>query len=410
MRKVINLAALDNVRFACRSTKLIISQRKGKDIYQDYILIVLMNKANGREVVHPLTSFIYDNWKRKGYNTQIARAKHLIAFLNHIFFDYKSVLKINSLQELTINQGVHFLETKAKNGRLESTINAYESTLTYFYLYLAKKGLLKKYDYSSLKRRAYTAEGRQKGICSIFKGEVSIVNKKSRAPEKIRRLADEHIIPFIATALEVAPDIALGIYICFFGGLRGSEVVSIKRSEIKTKGVKGEHGLILKLSTDVKYAKGSGNRVKTPGEQGVQAYQDLLGMLYQFHLMYFQEPKDGSDSLLIDKRGNAMQYQTFRNRFNKVKDTFINQLASSNNVTDKIYAMNYLSLPWNTHIGRGTYSNLVAEQCNNLLELMQARRDSSASSALPYLAGSTEIILRVNNHLERMYEERENGE
>ena len=61
MRKVINLAALDNVRFACRSTKLIISQRKGKDIYQDYILIVLMNKANGREVVHPLTSFIYDN-------------------------------------------------------------------------------------------------------------------------------------------------------------------------------------------------------------------------------------------------------------------------------------------------------------------------------------------------------------
>ncbi|MCC2447232.1 site-specific integrase [Bacillus cereus] len=410
MRKVINLAPLENVRFGCRSTKLIIAHRKGKDIYQDYILIVLMNKENGREVVHPLTSFIYDNWKRKGYNTQIARAKHLVAFLNHIFFDYKNVLKINSLLDLTIDHGVHFLETKAKNGRLESTVNAYESTLTYFYLYLAKKGLLKRYDYSSLKSRAYTFEGNPKSISSIFKGEVSIVNKKSRAPEKIRRLADEHIIPFIATAIEVAPDIVLGIYICFFGGLRASEVLSIKRSEIKTKGVKGEHGLILKLTTDIKYAKGSNNRVKTPGNQGVQAYQDLLGFLYQFHLTYFQEPKDGSDSLLVDKRGNAMQYQTFRNRFNKVKDAFIKQLANSKSVTDKIYATNYLSLPWNSHIGRGTYSNLVAEQCNNLLELMLARRDSSASSALPYLAGSTEIILRVNSHLERMYEEGENGE
>lgn len=408
MGEVINLAPLENVRFACRSTKLKIAERKGKDIYQDYILIVLVNKENGREVIHPLTSFIYDNWKRKGYNTQIARAKHLITFLNHIFFDYNRVLKIKSLRDLTIDHGVHFLETKAKNGRLESTVNAYESTLSYFYLYLAKKGLLKNYDYASLKIRAYPNEGEQKSICSLFKGEVSIVNKKSKAPEKIRRLADEHIIPFIATALEVAPDIVLGLYICFFGGLRGSEALSIKRSEIKTKGVKGQHGLILKLSTDVKYAKGSSNRVKTPGNQGIQAYQDLLGIIYEFHLTYFPEPKDGSNSLLVDKRGNGMQYQTFRNRFNKVKDAFIKQLANSPSVTDKIYATNYLSLPWNSHIGRGTYSNLVAEQCNNLLELMLARRDSSANSALPYLAGSTDIILRVNNHLERMYENAEN--
>ena len=409
MGEVINLASIENVRFATRSTKFVIAQRKGKDIYQDYILIVLVNKENGREIVHPLTSFIYDNWKRKGYNTQISRAKHLAAFLNHIFFDYNRILKINSLRDLTIDHGVHFLETKAKEGRLESTVNAYESTLTYFYLYLAKKGLLKNYDYSTLRIMAYPFEGEQKGISSIFKGEVSIVNKKSKAPEKIRRLADEHIIPFIATAIEVAPDIALGLYLCFFGGLRASETLSIKRSEIKTKGVRGEHGLILSLSTDIKYAKGSGNRVKTPGNQGVQAYQDLLGILYDFHLNYFPDPKDGSNSLLVDKRRNAMQYQTFRNRFNKVKDAFIKQLANSPSVTDKIYATNYLSLPWNSHIGRGTYSNLVAEQCNNLLELMLARRDSSASSALPYLAGSTEVILRVNNHLERMYEEGQDG-
>jgi integrase len=408
MGQIVNLRPLENVRFACRSTKLFIAQRKGKDIYQDYILIVLVNQENGREVVHPLTSFIYDNWKRKGYNSQIARAKHIAAFLNHIFFDYNKVLKIKSLKDLTIEHGVHFLETKARNGRLESTVNAYESTLSHFYLYLAKKSILKNYDYVTLKIRAYPNEDEKKKICSLFKGEVSIVNKKSRAPEKIRRLADEHIIPFIATALEVAPDIALGLYICFFGGLRGSEALAIKRTEIKSKGVKGQHGLILKLSTDVKYAKGSSNRVKTPGNQGVQAYQDLLGILYEFHLTHFPEPMDGSDSLLVDKRGNGMQYQTLRNRFNKVKDAFIKQLASSESVTDKIYGTNYLTLPWNSHIGRGTYSNLVAEQCNNLLELMLARRDSTASSALPYLAGSTEIVLRVNNHLERMYENAEN--
>lgn len=105
-----------------------------------------------------------------------------------------------------------------------------------------------------------------------------------------------------------------------------------------------------------------------------------------------------------------MQYQTFRNRFNKVKKAFINQLANSESATDKIYAMNYLSLSWNSHIGRGTYSNLVAEQCNNLLELMLARRDKASTSAIPYLVGSTEIILKVNEHLEQMYEGGEGNE
>ncbi|CAG7611071.1 hypothetical protein PAESOLCIP111_01328 [Paenibacillus solanacearum] len=410
MGEIIRLNPNENLKFTYRSTKLVIGQKKGKDIVQDYILIVLMNKDNKREKVHPLTSFIYDNWKRKGYNTQVARAKHLVVFLNHIFFKYNRILKIKSLRDLTFDHAIHFLETKASEGNYESTVNSYSSTLTHFYLYLAKKGILRNYSYEYIAQLALP-KGEEKEISSLFKDEISIVNKKPKAPEKIRKIADEHIIPFVATAIEIAPDIALGLYICFFGGVRGSEVLSIKRSEIKTKGVKGEGGLILKLDTDVKFAKGSGNRVKTPGNQAVQAYQDLLGELYQFHLKHFPEPIDGSDSLLVNRRGEAMQYQTFRNRFIEVKEAFIKQLSDSESPTDKIYALNYMSLPWNTHIGRGTYSNLVAEQCKNVLELMVARRDGSPKSVLPYLAGSSKIIVPVNNSLERMYEgDHTNGE
>ncbi|OMD43480.1 hypothetical protein BSK52_03460 [Paenibacillus odorifer] len=81
-----------------------------------------------------------------------------------------------------------------------------------------------------------------------------------------------------------------------------------------------------------------------------------------------------------------MQYQTYRQYFKK--DKFIQNLKESDNPDDQLYALTYSSLSWSTHIRRATYSNRVAEECQNLIELMLKRRDTSPGSSIAYLVST----------------------
>lgn len=390
-----------NIKFSIRHVKISESMgRKGVQVYE-YIVIVLINKKNNREVPHPITSFIYDKWRFTSVNNQLARAKQLTPFLNYVFIECSSKYRLKSFSNLKIEHGVHFLEYKRKQGCSISTIDSYDSTLRHFYKYLSRNGGLNHFNKDDFKGEV------QK---SFFKQHMASLPAPNLEDDKARRLEEHHIFPFIYTAIRVADDIALGIYISIFGGLRGSEVTSIKRPEIKKLGVYGEHGLIVKLKTDTKYAKGSGNRVKSPGVQPIDAVKQLLSDLFKGHLERYPEPKDGSNSLFVNARGNTMQYQTYRQRFNKVKEAFIETLINSDNPDDKLYALNYKSLKWSTHIGRGTYSNNIAEQCNHLLDIMRARRDKSPQSVLPYLMHTQKSINQLNDDIEGMFEGEVNSE
>ncbi|MBK5501364.1 hypothetical protein [Peribacillus sp. TH14] len=384
-----------NIKFGVTNVKISESMgRKGVQVYE-YIEIVLVNKNNYREVPHPITSFIYDKWRFTSVNNQLARAKQLTPFLNYVFIECSSKYRLKSFSDLKIEHGVHFLEYKRKQGCSRSTIDSYDSTLKHFYEYLSRNGGLNHFNKDDFKGE---------GLKSLFKQHMASLPAPKLEDDKARRLEDHHIIPFIYTAIRVADDIALGIYFSIFGGLRGSEVMSIKRSEIKKLGVYGEHGLIVKLKTDAKHAKGSGNRVKSPGVQPIDAVKQLLSSLYKSHLDRYPEPIDGSNSLFVNAWGTAMQYQTYHHKFKKVKEAFIETLINSDNPDDKLYALNYKSLNWSTHIGRGTYSNNIAEECNHLVEIMRARRDKSPQSVLPYLMHTQKSIKQLNDDIDEMFE------
>lgn len=393
----------DYARFGVRNVKIKVVDNRFKTTYHDYALIVLINTKNKREIPHPLTTFVYEKWKRTNYNTQYARAKHVASFLNYIAFDNGKSFKLLSLADLKIEHAIHFLDHKVKNGCSRGTIQQYDSSIMYFYQFLCKKGLLHHFTLDMFKIRK-GPKGKPRGWESLFFDKLRHAPMKTNSEDKAKTLAEHHLIPFIHTALQVAPDIALGVYMSCFGGLRGSEVVSVKRSRITSLGVFGENGLIVKLETDSMIAQGSNNRVKSPGKQPIDAMANLLRFLYEEHLKYYPEPKDDSDSLFVNKWGKAMQYQNYRTRFNKVRDEFINKLLKSNNSDDNLYGLSYMGLNWSTHIGRGIYSNRIAEQCHNLIQLMQLRRDSSPYSAIDYLVSTKKEKRLVSDSLEEMYE------
>ncbi|WNF38501.1 glycogen branching protein [Bacillaceae bacterium IKA-2] len=391
------------IKFKTNTVKITKVIRRNEEV-QEYVVILLENKKNKRIVIHPLTSFIYDNWRRKEHNTQLARAKHIVAFLNHIFFDYYDILMVDNLEELHIKHAIHFLEKKVSDGCVKSTIYAYDSTIMHFYYYLTKKKLLKNYQIEDFKW-SYDTARKKKNLESMLIPEMEYVpTNRNVGEQKAKTLEQEHVPIFIMTAIDVAPRIALGIYLSIFGGLRGSEVMSVKRSTIKSIGVRGEHGLIVKLATDRLNSKGSGNRVKSPGIQPIQAIKSLLSELYISHDLNYPAPIDGSDSLFVNKHGKTMQYQTYNELFNKVKESFIQTLKKSPNPDDKIAALNYKSLKWSTHIGRGTYSNSIAEQVNSILEIMRLRRDRSPNSSTGYLTNTKNSIKILNDSMEELLE------
>jgi hypothetical protein len=129
-----------NIKFGIRHVKISESMgRKGVQVYE-YIVIVLINKKNNREVPHPITSFIYDKWRFTSVNNQLARAKQLTPFLNYVFIECSSKYRLKSFSDLKIEHGVHFLEYKRKQGCSISTIDSYDSTLRHFYKYLSRNG------------------------------------------------------------------------------------------------------------------------------------------------------------------------------------------------------------------------------------------------------------------------------
>ena len=68
-----------------------------------------------------------------------------------------------------------------------------------------------------------------------------------------------------------------------------------------------------------------------------------------------------------------------------------------------MYAVFLESYKWSTHIGRGTYSNIVAQNANNIGEIAVMRGDSSLSSSLPYLNDNRSVGKKVQDTFDFFY-------
>ena len=200
----------------------------------------------------------------------------------------------------------------------------------------------------------------------------------------------------------VAKPIALGIYFQIFGGLRVSEVVNLKRTQVAHGMRKGD--FILKLQNqNFRVDLKEHPSVKKVRAQQVLQINDWGLSLFSDHIQLYQ-PMDGSNALFINRDGLPLSGRSYRQYFEKVKKTFIKLLEQKGDSEQKLLAHHLKYIKWSTHIGRGTFTNMVAENVENPYEIAHLRGDSNINSAITYMVSTNRIHKKIEGKFSQMHE------
>ncbi len=395
---------LDICRFSYETIKLKeYNEYTGVDEIKYSTVIVLKYNISGYvfSKIHPVSEFLMQ-WSSFEPNTMKIKAVYLSSFLNYIVFQRSNGIKINSLYDLKLKHASEYLNEYGKKVSRD-TVKTCEEVLKQFYYFMSKRGFLKHYGTDSFK-----VIDRKNGPpqIDIDLEDVNYPNKEHR--DLLRELPLAQIIPFIEAAINFTPRIALGVYFQFFGGLRVGEIINISRASVERKGISGINGLNIRLKrrnfrTDLKDTN-SGGGVKKPRTQFIFPDRDgLIVTILKCHLEKYWA-KDGSNALFVDKKGNAMSDSTYRRYFNKLRNMYIDMLISDKNAAVRNEGLRMQSMSWSTHMGRGVFSNMVAEATGNIAMLAKLRGDENYLSALTYLVGTKKARNCINELNTKMYD------
>lgn len=353
-------------------------------------LIGIKESRNDLSLIHPLSEFILDHWKYMKYNTQKKSASNLITFLN-----YLRVEKIiNSLEDIELQHCTIFLNSLIMKGNKSSTVKEVERTLILFLIWLSNKRYINSDDVIDLKRKFENNKVSNSGLLNVIYSEDDYRPIEHTFPL-------EYVPLFIETAIKYANPIALGIYFQFFGGLRESEVLNLNRSQIARRINKGDFSVNLKTQnfrTDLEEHPS----VKKPRLQEVLNINNWSFELFQSHINKYST-KDGTMALFVNRDGKAMSERSYRRYFDIVKKKFIDLLEESSDSDLRMLAISLKHSKWSTHIGRGTYTHMIAEHSTNPIEIAHNRGDSSLDSAIPYFANTSRVYESLRESFQYMH-------
>lgn len=391
MNNIIQFPTRPKLSFKVKSVTVdLFTDRNGHTERKRNATIILKNLDNGREVIHPVNDFILHYWRYREYNTMAANAHRVVSFLNLAFFGETN--NINHLSQLTKQHLTDFLNSLSIKGNKKSTVQHYRKTLVLLYQYLYNNNILQNFQ--------------EEEILNLDNNLNGIIYNTNTISNQIHEFKTELILPFIEFAFYEKNEIALGVYYQIFGGLRAGEVVNIKKSNIKNIGAYGEFGQVIKLKNanfreDLNTTSGKGE-VKKDRTQVIFPYKTLLKTLYQSHIEKYNSIST-PEALFVDKNGNPMSGDNYIYHFNKLKDKFINHLLNNDDIRLQTYGQYLNSMKWSTHIGRGIFSNMMAEFTENVLQIAVARGDSNLNSSLSYIANTERIMNKIQEELENLY-------
>ena len=357
------------------------------------IYIALCNIETGKYLISPFSDFLNEFAGRKPITVSLA-ADIVTRFLNYAIFH-----KNRTIDTLTIQDGIDYLNSITETAQ-RKTQSEYARYLTRFYAFLDKKNALKAVFPEELEY-SVDREGYRR-LENPFTGR--FIEGERNDAELIHNIEPGYLYTFIKTAMNEVPDIALGVYLQCFGGLRKSEVVSLeyKNISITTVGDRRTMQLALKdkdLRKDISTAFITGckrNRIQTI----LPAYDDLLWELFEKHKKRYK--KAGCSAVFVDADGRAMTDAVYYKRFCTLKEKFIERLRGSDDFDAKSYAVYLSTYKWSTHLCRGIFSNLIAQGTDNIMEIAAWRGDKNLSSALSYLTDRKQMdenALRILNEL-----------
>lgn len=360
-------------------------------------LIAIKHTERNREIVHPFSEFILEI-KNNAFNSMKYRADTVVRFLNFIL-DKNDVYKLKSFSELNVWHGENYLTYVTQNGNSKSYFLREENHLTKFYNFLAKKELLDAkiqfvWEEMAIQGRKVTY------LKSIFSNAKQPTSKGTKRP--LHHIDEELLPDLLDLAARIVPRIALGIYFQCFGGLRPSEVASLSQTGITLFGPNGLNGMVLDVQTryfDNKPRKKAAQS-KRARKQNIEVFRTYLPDLYKTHLDKYL-PTDGTLALFSNGKGRFISYGDYYYQFKKLMMTFIELLEKSGNTNYEIYALALKTAKAGPHIGRGIFSNLMAEILD-ARGLMLARGDKNEESAQAYKDNTKTSRRRTTRHLNDM--------
>ncbi|MDF2646803.1 MAG: hypothetical protein K0Q73_2608 [Paenibacillus sp.] len=361
-------------------------------------MIGLENIAQQVEVVHPISEFITDKWLGRRYNTQRKHANNLVFFLNYIF-NNMNVLRISRYEDFNLDHGTIFLNWLSQNNKRRETVIQYERTLTHFFLWLSEKGVV------DIKKENFVKVEGQYGAYYLSPfGTISYPQKKPVNTEHM--LPIKYIPLLLEIAVLVANPIVLGIYMQIFGGLRVGELMNLRRSSTLRNFKNGN--FLVKLASrnhrsDIKNASGS-NYTKKNRNQIILQVHDWGKLIFNDHIKLYKD-KDDTGALFVNRDGKAMTAESYRQYFTKVKKTLVKFLQLHGSPQDKIVAYHLNSSSWSTHIGRGTFTNLLADEVDNAFDLAFMRGDSNLLSSLAYMTNTERMRIKIEGKFKEMHGE-----
>lgn len=306
-----------------------------------------------------------------------------VRFLNYCFFECKD--PVESIADIEPNTVLsYFTNISMTSGR--TYVRAAEDNVNKALYFLWKHEIatgFKESDFAEIKT--------PRGITAYLK---DVKNCYTLPPSKTRnRLHDmdtETVLRMFDLAIRYTPRIALGLYFQIFGGLRYAEVVSLDYSKIHFNLGNNANAVYVDIEdTDLRpeLRRGFLSKAKKPRKQQVIYIPELFDQLYELNIKL--TAKGLSNAVFINVNGNAMTEASYAGYFRTLKKHLIDSLKKDSDFRVRNYGISLESIEWGTHIGRGIYSNLVAEVAKTSAEIARARGDSSQDSSLPYLSDNS---------------------
>lgn len=391
---------LENYRWFATETR--IEHLSGNNQLEDKTVVTIGIKDldSGFAVPHPITHFIRQKYQYKGksLSSQLNPAREIVKFLNFVNDQITSgkpefqILSEKGFSGLQLIHGAGYISyCSEKKLAYKYVKNSIERYLIRFYDYLMKMHLIEE----EIELDTYVNRHGDEVIITPFdhpsfntqypSTDDPVRNKLKDFgddPEKRNKLVHE----FIEEARRVAPDIAFGIALQIFAGLRRGEVVNITSASVPTDFLTGSNYIAVidnqyRLFKHLQHT--TKEQVKRPRLQPILP-SDYLKELYEVHIdMNSKIKKINPYAFFVDENGRTISGGTYERKFSKVKYALIDRLAN----TPGRY-MDFKMLDdtiWGTHIGRAIFTNYLYHMGLDDRQMAIARGDKSTQSAKDYI-------------------------
>ncbi|ATP41054.1 hypothetical protein CSE16_13895 [Solibacillus sp. R5-41] len=373
----------------CLKNKFCVIQREVLtfDNTKETKIIMSIRFANSEIVYpHPITRFIEDILERRKFeiNTIKAYAEDLKGFLNYIVEEEGDI----GLKDIKIQHAINYLnflnERIYLNQIGEYTYKRRAKVLEWFFKWLKDKDYLDEKLHSDVYANMFI----ENKMIIIKKNmfdhpEYGLVLAKEERTGNLLGSEVIHDFPnnrieymktFLEFTLSVVPEIALGIALQFFGGLRKGEVVNLTIDAFpKTITNKDPYYIVIVLD---RFDEIFENKISSVHEQvKVPRNQIVLNLgiaheIYTLHLKRRNKIKTTSNAMFVSGKGTPICGQTYIKKFNYVKELFLDYMLIKDRRTYE-----YLTLhEWSSHFGRGVFTNFLLDDLGWDLEDVRLMR------------------------------------